>query len=67
MKVKNFFKIFLDLGPGSAWEPEELLLWEQRCITFSELQSALQYCGENRATKAPKDVGKKPLGTKSNV
>lgn len=26
--------IFWDLGPGSAWEPEELFLWEQKCKTF---------------------------------
>lgn len=28
VKVENVF--YLDLGPGSAWEPEELFLWEQK-------------------------------------
>lgn len=29
VKVENVF-FYLDLGPGSAWEPEELFLWEQK-------------------------------------
>lgn len=39
VKVDNIFFNF-DLGHGSAWEPEERFLWEQKGNTFSEPQSA---------------------------